>query len=47
MFATVTDLAEYRRTHPPALRCFDAMQRAWWNWATLPAVLAIRLFSHR
>lgn len=47
MFATVTDLAEYRRTHPPALRCLSAMQRAWWNWATLPAVLAIRLFSRR
>ena len=47
MFATVTDLAEYRRTHPPALRCFDAMQRAWWNWATLPAVMALRMLRLR
>lgn len=47
MTASVTDLQDYRRTHPPAVRCFAAMQRAWWNWATLPAVMALRLFRLR
>ena len=31
----VTNLAEYRRTHPPALRCLVAMQRAAWKWCEL------------
>lgn len=32
----ITDLSEYRRSHPPAVRCAMAMQRAWWKWAMLP-----------
>jgi len=35
MTATVTDLNQWKETHPPALRCLVAMQRCWWNWATL------------
>ena len=43
MIASVTDLQQYRRSHPPALRYLAAMQRAWWNWATLPAIMAMRM----
>lgn len=43
MIASVTDLQEYRQSHPPALRLFAAAQRAWWNWATLPAIIAMRM----
>lgn len=35
MTATVTDLKEYRRTHPPAVRCFLAVNKCWWNWMSL------------
>jgi hypothetical protein len=35
MIASVTDLQEYRRTHPPAVRCFLAVNKCFWNWAAL------------
>lgn len=35
MTATVTDLKQWKESHPPALRCLAAMQRCWWSWATL------------
>lgn len=35
MTASVTDLQDYRRTHPPAVRCFNAMVRCWWKWSAL------------
>lgn len=47
MFATVTDLAEYRRTHPPAVRCFLAVNKCWWNWMSLMWYPAAWMGRHR
>jgi|JI10StandDraft_1071094.scaffolds.fasta_scaffold01019_15 hypothetical protein len=33
--AQIIDLAEWKAAHPPALRCWNAAVRCWWNWASL------------
>lgn len=35
MKATVTNLAQWKHDHPPAIRCATAMVRCWWNWYSL------------
>lgn len=40
----ITDLTEYRASHPPAVRCAIAMQRCWIKWAMLPWEMSLRLF---
>jgi hypothetical protein len=35
MTAKVIVLAEWKASHPPALRCWNAAVKCWWNWASL------------
>jgi len=43
MDASITNLEEYRKSHPPVVRCVIAMHRAWLNWSLLPVALSIKI----
>ena len=45
MLATVTDLTQYRNTHPPIVRLWNAQCRLLAGWASLNVQLAMALYG--
>lgn len=35
MPAQIVNLAQWKASHPRALKCFNAAVRCWWNWTAL------------